>query len=165
VKTLANKLVIPALLLLFAGGLLAQPNPPTPLAMSEMSLKVETTAKEVVKDATRVQLLQIKARKDKDSVRLTCINDKLLQINALRNIFDGLYEAFQATAKQESYDQILATASGIRQLREQAQLCAGETQFISDMQGGYAAPDIPDDPSVDLFPEGTEPPGFASPFN
>lgn len=120
---------------------------------------------EIAKDTTRVIELQLRARKDKDVVRLTCINDKLLQIKALRNIFETLRGTFETSGQREDYDQIITTTTSVRQLREQAQLCAGEAQFISDTKSGFTAPPIPDDPNQDLFPQGPEQPGYASPYN
>lgn len=155
--------------MLAGGTLLAQPNNPSPQAAqddpSEMRVGVQNADKEIQKDTRTVIALQLQARKDKDVVRLTCINDKLLQIKALRNIFDQQRTSFEAAEKPEEYGQIVGSAASVRQLREQAQVCAGETQFVSDMQTGYTSPDIPDDPSKDLFPSGPEQPGYASPYN
>lgn len=130
-----------------------------------MRVGVQNADKEIQKDTRTVIALQLQARKDKDVVRLTCINDKLLQIKALRNVFDQIRAAVEAQEKSEDYGQLLSTASNVRQLREQAQVCAGEAQYVSDMQTGYTSPDIPDDPSKDLFPNGPEQPGYASPYN
>lgn len=156
--------------MLAGGTLLAQPNNPSPQVApeddpSEMRVGVQTATKEVEKDTRTVIALQLQARKDKDVVRLTCVNDKLLQIKALRNIFDQQRISFEAAEKQADHAQIVSTASGVRQLREQAQICAGEAQFVSDTQTGYTSPDVPDDPSKDLFPNGPEHPGYASPYN
>lgn len=162
------KRLVVVTLMLAGGTLLAQPNTPAPPAAvepSEMRLGVDTADKEIIKDTKTVITLQIQARKDKDVVRLTCINDKLLQIKALRNIFDQQRASFEGTERPEDYNSIVSTAAGVRQLREQAQVCAGETQFIGDNQTGYTSPDIPDDPSKDLFPNGPEQPGYASPYN
>lgn len=165
-RSLMKRLVGVVVVSLFAGGtLLAQPDSTNAIQRSDMHVKVDGSGKEVVKDTNTVQGLQLRARKDKDVVRLTCINDKLLQIRALRNIFDNLRGNFETSESAADYDQIVATTISIRQLREQAQVCAGETQFISDMQNGYTGPDIPDDPSKDLFPNGPEQPGYASPYN
>lgn len=167
-RSFINRAVVVALML--AGGtLLAQPNNPSPQVTpddpSEMRVGVQNADKEIQKDTRTVITLQLQARKDKDVVRLTCINDKLLQIKALRNIFDQQRTSFEAAEKQSEYGAIVSTASGVRQLREQAQICAGEAQFVSDTQTGYTSPDVPDDPSKDLFPNGPENPGYASPFN
>lgn len=154
-------------LMLAGGTLLAQPSTPTPPGAPEPVdvANVKLVAREVQKDTQTVIMLQRQARKDKDVVRLTCINDKLLQIKALRNVFDQIRAAVEAQEKSEDYGQLLSTASNVRQLREQAQVCAGEAQYVSDMQTGYTSPDIPDDPSKDLFPNGPEQPGYASPYN
>jgi hypothetical protein len=163
------KRLIGLALLLAGGTLLAQPNAPTSpadaMGSADMQAAIIAGDKDIVRDTGTVIALQLRARKDKDVVRLTCINDKLLQIKALRNIFDQLRVSFEASGKQEDFSQIVSTQANVRQLREQAQICAGETQFVSDTQTGYSGPDIPDDPSKDLFPTGPEQPGYASPYN
>ncbi len=163
-KKLAGALVA---LLVVTGTLLAQPagvtDPSEPV--SDLRVRAEEIHKDAVKDTQRVQTLQLKARKDKDVVRLTCINDKLLQIKALRNMLDIGLATFAASEKQVDFDSVTGNGLGIRSLREQAQLCAGEAQFISDIRTGYQGPDIPDDPSKDLFPDGVEPPAYSSPYN
>ncbi len=102
-------------------------------------------------------------------IRLTCINDKLIQAKALRNVFDDAragYEAASSDAdKAAKSDNAKEAWQGIKSLREQAQACAGEVQFESDSKSGWNGPDVPDDPNQDLFPDDLEPPGYASPYD
>ncbi len=92
----------------------------------------------------------------------------MLQIKALRNTIErtrAAYEASGDSEKEVHYVSVVGTASGIREQREAAQICAGELDLRSDSIGGYVGPDIPDDPGAVIFPPDIEPPGYASPFN
>lgn len=194
-KTL-RKIVVGALLVLGTGSLIAQPAPePEPTAPApEADAKVEggvtvsgsitakVSAQEMLtqiaalataseNDAQSVLRLQIKARTAKDVIRLNCINDKLLQIKALRNTLDEAKFEFDASvgdAEGQSHQFALVTVSAenIRTLREEAQACAGEDDmFVGPSQVNVTGPDIPDDPSDNPFDDPIEQPGYASPFN
>ncbi len=156
-------------LLLTAGTLLAQPAPTTPQTPTEMSAELTQFSKDVAEAYRLVQQLQLKARKEKDVIRLNCVNDKLLQMKAVRNIFDeakGRFENAQSGTEQSiRFDETRENWTKVRMLREQALACVGEVQFQSESQSGWNGPDIPDDPSKDPFPEQPEDPGYASPFN
>lgn len=162
------------------GTLLAQPapNPPAPtpasddaqpegpqLTTEQMTIRANELARESENDHRLVVGLQIKARREKDVIKLTCINEKLLQIKALRNMIESVLGVFITAPARDSFDQLSSHASEVRVLREAAQACAGEIELFTDSANNYTAPDIPDDPTDPLFPGGVEPPGYASPYN
>jgi hypothetical protein len=157
--------------LLAAGTLLAQPAPaPTAqVPAGEMTTQMTGFVKDITEAHRQVQQLQIQARKDKDAIRLNCINDKLIQMKAVRNIFDEARNRFDAAQNQTEqtvqFEDSRTNWNKIRQLREQALACVGEVQFQSESKSGWQAPDIPDDPSKDDFPDHPEDPGYASPYN
>ncbi|HZI44611.1 MAG TPA: hypothetical protein VFD53_05280 [Ilumatobacter sp.] len=190
-KTL-RKIVVGALLVLGTGSLIAQPAPepePAPaedstdagvtvsgsitakLSTQEMLSQIATLAVTSENDAQSVLRLQIKARTDKDVIRLNCINDKLLQIKALRNTLDEAKFQFDASVgdaegQAHQYALVTVSAENIRTLREEAQACAGEDDmFVGPSQVNVTGPDIPDDPSDDPFDDPIEQPGYASPYN
>jgi hypothetical protein len=184
VKSLRKKGFGAAVLVIATGTLLAQPAPAPQspegteaaedpriarMTPAEMQQELPKLLAQSDKDHKIVLVLQVKARKDKDIVKLTCINDKLIQIKALLNIIDSAKSAFAGAtepAEQTSrYADVSTNVVGVRILREQAQVCAGEIEFRSDTRSDWSGPDIPDDPSKDLFEGGIEPPGYASPFN
>jgi hypothetical protein len=171
-KSMINRMG--GLILLFtASTLLAQPASPPPSVPTQTSAEMTTALQGFTKEITDayrlVQQLQLQARKDKDVIRLNCINDKLIQMKAMRNIFDEAKSRFETadsgTEQTIRFDETRESWNKIRTLREQAQLCVGEVQFQSESKGGWDAPDIPDDPSKNPFPETPEDPGYASPFN
>jgi hypothetical protein len=182
VKSL-RKHLIGVVLVLGSGTLLAQtpdqPGPADKTAPSTATLQIP--ADQMIKelpalvetsqtDAQIVLVLQIKARKEKDVIKLNCINDKLLQIRALRNALERSRSSFEGASgrldeQQEAFTSISSHVSEIRVLREQAQVCAGEGELRTDSVGDWQGPDLPDDPGKDLFPDGVEQPGYASPYN
>ena len=142
------------------------------LSTAEMTERIGELDKQSEDDARYVLRLQIQARKEKDVIKLNCINDKLLQIKALRNIIDGAKYDFDAAIASSSADEqqyqftrVTLTTENIRQLREEANACAGEIpDVLGETQVGWTGPDLPDDPQ-DPFGVDIEAPGYASPFN
>lgn len=184
-KTL-RKILVGGLLVLGTGSLLAQPAPaPEPadagvtvsgsitakLSPQEMLTRIGTLTTAAENDAQTVLRLQIKARTDKDVIRLNCINDKLLQIKALRNTVEEAKIEFDASVgdaegQAHQFSRVTLSSENIRTLREEAQACAGETDmFVGPNQVDVTGPTIPDDPSNNPFDEPIEQPGYASPYN
>jgi hypothetical protein len=128
------------------------------------SYKERTTA-----DGRHVQNLQARARKDKDVIKLNCINDKLVQLKPELNIADRLYVQLMAASdadesRHAAYDDYAKSVEAVRQLREEADRCAGEGIDV-DSENTFTAPDMPDDPFQDPFGTIVEPPGYASPYS
>ncbi|MGE0550279.1 MAG: hypothetical protein AB7R00_24655 [Kofleriaceae bacterium] len=170
---------------LATGTLLAQPAPSTPppadssdagsdpavtLTVAEMTEQAGSLVEQAARDNDTVVALQLKARKEKDVIKLNCINDKLLQIKAHANMLERAKSAFDGLSTNEAeqrvqFGEVQTNAGAIRILREQALICAGELDLKSDTQSSWSGPDIPDDPSKELFPDEIEQPGYASPFS
>ena len=180
-KSLMKKLAGLALVLT-TSTLLAQPSPDAPatpdvdgsgrvsvtLTVEEMNVRVAELEKESL-DATKIVIvLQTQARKDKDVIRLSCINDKLMQLKATQNLFDAAKIAFLAAvgdAQRTHFAVVENEGNNIRRLREEAQACAGEPELQAQQENSFTGPDIPDDPNDPLFDDVLEPPGYASPYD
>ena len=113
------------------------------------------------------------ARKQKDVIKLTCVNDKLIQLKAQQNIYGAVEVQLQAALAEgqgdrfELFTQATVGADNIRKLREEADACLGEGDLAPcETDVDVSSPDIVDDPtkSGDIFQPGVEPPGYASPF-
>ncbi len=163
-----------------AGQIYAQPaNPPpagTPaerLTIAEMQSRATTFESQAQADHQQVLHLQATARKEKDVIKLSCVNDKMVALKAELNILDAdkaeLASIDESTAAAAMFTKVAATASRIHDLREEANGCAGQPEIDSEYQTDSTTPIIPDDPTTGLpFGEDgiiTEPPGYASPFN
>ena len=147
------------------------------LSVPEMNQQRTTIEAEVKNDYRHVLYLQAQARKDKDVIKLNCINDKLVRMKAQLNIFDGLVLTLNGAIERDSEDrhslfgQVEVAATEIKKLRGEADLCAG-TELITD---GFTTlvdrPVFPDDPTTwdpawdPVIADDIEPPGYASPYN
>jgi hypothetical protein len=147
---------LPAALVLFAAtlvaaGLGAQEKPPVakpppkpgekPLEVAVPRLTNEERLKQAEKHLTamreglrRVLAIQESARREKDIIRLTCVNDKLVPIKGLLRIAEqsavALQDAINAkneTAAHHEYVKIDLAASKVGQLVIEANACVGET--------------------------------------
>jgi len=144
------------------------------IAPTEMERVARETSEKADKDEKRVEQLKVEARKQKDVIKLNCINDKLLQIKQLLNILeDGLSKLSLAIAERDEgeryhrYTVIKISGEKIAGLRDEAEACVGEeVSYLGPLSVDVAQPDVPDDPTTtnpwDHNP--IEPPGYASPF-
>jgi hypothetical protein len=123
----------------------------------------------------RVVELQQVARKQKDVIKLNCVNDKLLQIKQLLNIAEsGQTDLIESIAQQDpdgtvhQYSQITIAKEKTDGLRGEAEGCIGEELvFLGPTEVEVDDPGLPDDPTApDDFnwDDILEPPAYASPF-
>ncbi len=129
----------------------------------------------------RVIAVQQVARKQKDVIRLNCVNDRLLQVKKLLNIAESsrndLVEAIAADNERERYHQynkVRISHERVSVLREEAEACVGEELiFIGPTEVEVDKPSIPDDPTRNdpfvltgegVHEDGIERPAFASPY-
>jgi hypothetical protein len=187
-----RKLLASAILLGLTSGavlLSAQPAPeeaePTPdmnvpmskeaqLTPGEMETRSTELSAQAEKDRQRIDQLKAESRKQKDIIKLNCINDKLLQVKQLLNLLDDalsrLAHAIASGDEAERYHRftiITVSAEKINGLRGEAEACIGEEiSYLGPLDIDVDEPDVVDDPTVDdPFGDGViEPPGFASPF-
>ena len=177
-KSLRKYAVLAALLA--AVTVNAQTPAPTPKALppAEMRLRVEQIRKDIEDDQRHVLHLQALARKEKDVIKLTCINDKLVQLKAQMNLFDNANLQLEASINNTDDTPRLAFAdiekagADVKRLRGEADGCAGELEmFKQESKSDVDRPDLDDptdgepfhDPVVMGEPD-IEPPGYATPY-
>jgi hypothetical protein len=129
----------------------------------------------------RVLAIQQVARKQKDVIRLNCVNDRLLQVKKLLNIAESsrndLIEAIAADDERERYHQfkkVRISHEKVSVLRDEAEACVGEELiFIGPTEVEVDKPAIPDDPTRNdpfvltgeaVAEDGLERPAYASPY-
>jgi hypothetical protein len=122
----------------------------------------------------RVVQLQDVARKQKDVIKLNCVNDKLLQIKQLLNIADSaktnMQEAIARSDEEGRYHEfgrVTIAEQQISILGTEAENCIGEDlSFLGPTEIIVEQPEEPDDPTLPAEPEvpEVEPPPIASPF-
>jgi hypothetical protein len=148
---------------------------PNKMTSGEMITAVVVTEAQIQDDGRKIMHLKEISTRQKDVIKLTCLNDKLIQFKAQLNIWDSNKALFQASLTKTDDDRVTAYgalmdgAKGIRDLREQANACVGEPELFKQESGVEVShPPFPDDPTADdPFDPGIndiEPPGYASPF-
>jgi hypothetical protein len=137
--------------------------------LTELLTRASAVREQCHADAQHVLHLQQLARKQKDIVRLNCVNDKLVQIKPQLNMLERAESDLQASFNHESrhtaFNELNLIGENVRRLREEADGCAGEPILSSESSNTWTHPLIPDDPYSNPFQPGIEPPGYASPFN
>jgi hypothetical protein len=176
-------------LALVTGQLYAQPGDPAPAAapgepaaksigsMSAADMQASATTLEanVRVDLQHVTGLQARARTEKDVIKLSCINDKMIKLKAEANLFDQaksqLLGVLDRDERFNTYPNLTQAADRVHKQREEADACVGRPELETDSGNSFTAPEIPDDPTLglpfdDITVGGTmEPPGYASPYN
>lgn len=139
------------------------------MSVAQMNEKVRLLGERVVGDYRLVVQMQQQARKQKDVIRLNCVNDKLIQIKPFQNLFDvdrTTFKSVEDDARRYSlFDGMSQQAESVRRLREEADRCAGEPALAGESSNGWQGPQVPDNPFQDPFGGGLEPPAYASPYN
>jgi hypothetical protein len=144
-----------------------------PMTAEEISRRSTELQEQMGQDMIHVGRLQQKARKDKDVIKLNCVNDKMVQMKAMMNLADDkrtqITDALtlgngRAPERFADYSQ---SAQDIKKLREEADVCVGVgVDSAIDSRLDVSNPAIPDDPTAGTpFDEGVEPPVYASPYS
>jgi hypothetical protein len=183
-KNLTKGLLLSAVALLAAGQLYAQSagektdetkdeaaepaRPASTLTPDEMKQLASDMRKQVRQDIQRVQYLQAISRKEQDIIKLTCVNDKFINLKAEANIFDSahveLLGLLETNERIGSYEATAKAAIAVHKAREEADNCVGNKELSTD-SSDFTAPTLLDDPTMGLpFDIAVEPPAFASPF-
>jgi hypothetical protein len=139
------------------------------LSPVDMQLRVHQLHDQTRADARHVQYLQQIARKEKDVIKLNCVNDKLVQIKPQMNLADAAESELEGSmdaSRMGLFDSVAQAAENIRRLREEADQCIGEpiTQG-GESSNSFTGPQAPDDPTKGFGGTPIEPPSYASPFN
>lgn len=156
----------------------AQPAAGVRLSVQEMrdrSAALQVTAQQ---DYRHLVYLQTQARKQKDIIKLNCINDKLVQFKAQMNILDGMQLRLTAALERDGeerhtvFAEIQASGKTLNKIKGEADLCAGAELIGPESVTAVDRPEFPDDPTTwdptwdpTVATPDLEPPGYASPFN
>lgn len=145
------------------------PAPLRRVSAAEAKQDAQASRDKVRSDIQYIQHLQSKARKAKDVIKLTCVNDKFIKLKAEANLFDSAHSALIAVldteARHEAFDRVSASASRVHKIREEAQICVGESDLSNVSSVEFTGPEIIDDPTLALpFDITVEPPAYASPY-
>ena len=144
--------------------------PPT-MSLADMNVKSAAIQAQLEEDTQHVLHLKDIAKKKQDVIKLNCVNDRLVQINAQRNIADEANTQLQTALsknsddRQQLFEQLQGIGENVKRLREQANGCIGDQELFKQESGVEVHhPDLPDDPTTTPFGVEVEAPGYASPF-
>jgi hypothetical protein len=147
------------------------------LSPADLQVRVRQLREQTRADARHIQHLQQVARKEKDIIKLNCVNDKLVQVKPQMNIADKAAAELDEPAEPADVDDakhadrmvifetIAEATESVRRLREEADQCVGEPIVKGgESSNVFTGPHAPDDPTKG-FDGLLEPPGYASPFS
>ena len=139
------------------------------MSLVDMQARVTVLHEQVRADLRHIQHLQALARKEKDVIKLNCVNDKLVQVKPYMNMADAgeaeLPMASEST-RMSVFEGIQQAVENVRLLREEADQCIGEpVQTGGDSSNSFTGPNAPDDPTRGFEGPPIEAPGYASPYN
>lgn len=139
------------------------------LSLADLQTRVHQLHEQTRADARHIQHLQQIARKEKDIIKLNCVNDKLVQVKPQMNIADAGESELEGARDAERmaiFDTISQAVENVRRLREEADQCIGEPiQTGGESSNSFTGPQAPDDPTKGFGGTEIEPPGYASPYN
>jgi len=137
--------------------------------IADLQVRVHQLQEQSRADARHVQHLQQIARREKDVIKLNCVNDKLVQIKPHLNLGDSAATELSAATeytKVAAFQNAMLAAENVRRLREEADQCVGEpVSSGSESSNSFTGPQAPDDPTRGWPGGGLEPPVYASPYN
>ncbi len=142
--------------------------------VAEMQATAARLSEQMKSDLEQVTELKEVARKQKDVIKLNCVNDRLIQIKAQLNIADATNVQLQASLsrnaddRQSLYASLSGTAESVKNLRGEADSCIGAPDLMKQEASGNTVdrPFIPDDPATTpTLGEEFEPPAYGSPFD
>lgn len=137
-------------------------------SLADLQTRVNMLREQTRNDARHIQHMQAVARREKDIIKLNCVNDKLVQVKPQMNIADAAAAELGSSREGErviAFESITQAAENIRRLREEADQCIGEPITSGgDSSNSYTGPGATDDPTKG-WGHPIEPPGYASPFN
>jgi hypothetical protein len=138
-------------------------------SLEELTVRAREIHDRSTADTRHVQHLQQIARKQKDVIKLNCVNDKLVQMKAQLNVIDQATLEMQvgtsSGGRSTSFTEITQAGDNVRNLREQADSCIGEPTLGTESANTYTHPNVYDPTTENPFGSVVEPPGYASPFN
>jgi hypothetical protein len=143
--------------LLIAVTVSAQTPAPVKLSVSDMRSSIEAMKARISEDERHVLHVQALVRKDKDVIKLTCVNDKLIQMKAQMDLFDNANLQLEAGASssndeitRSSYQEAEKASEDVKRLRGEADGCAGELElYKQESRTDVERPPDLDDPTDD----------------
>jgi len=136
---------------------------------SQYAAEADAIKSKMLADHEYVMRLKVKAVKEKDVIKLNCLNDKLVQMRPEMNILDALRQKLDSSTGPEqdaAFNDLVASGNKVREQRELAGQCAESTILVGESSNSFTGPTVPspaDGDDMGGAGEYIEPPGYASP--
>jgi hypothetical protein len=136
---------------------------------SSYTAEADAIKSRMLADHEYVMRLRVKAVKEKDVIKLNCLNDKLVQMRPEMNILDSLRQRLDSSTGPEqdaAFNDLVASGNKVREQRELASQCAESTTLIGESSNSFTGPVVPNPADGDNpfgGSEYVEPPVYASP--
>jgi hypothetical protein len=131
------------------------------ISVAEMNQQVQVYFDKMDDTLRRMVQLQDVARKEKDVIKLNCVNDRLQQLKQLMNIADqartNMLEAIargDEEARYHEFGRITIAQQQAQALATESENCIGEDlSFIGPTRVSVEEPVMPDDPTAEIGPD------------
>ena len=122
---------------------------------------------QIIGDHQYVLRLKAGAMREKDIIKLNCLNDKLVQMLPEMNIVDSLISRLNASTGGEQeviYRDLQSSANKVREQRELATQCAESKLIVTESRNSFTGPSGGENPWDPNSGGGNyiEPPAYAS---
>jgi hypothetical protein len=145
------------------------------ISISDMTKQSGAYITKIADVVKRMIQLQEIARREKDVIKLNCVNDKLLQLKQLQNIADQANNNMQEAiargdedARYHEFGRVTIAYQQAQALSAEAENCIGEDlTFLGKTTVTVEEPNIPEDPTLQQGPDFpvVEPLPVASPMS
>lgn len=157
----------------------APAQPAVKLTNADVAVKAAGLQTQIQEDNRHLMLLKARAVKLKDVIKVTCVNDKLVQAKAQMNIADTANDNLTAAMAKNNDDErnteftsLGQAADAMKHLTEEAAACIGTPELMKQEAGiTVDRPVIIDDPTAtdpfggeSGYGQSMEPPAYPSPF-
>lgn len=143
------------------------------LSPAEMTVGADDAMTNMHAMLRHVTQLREKAAKDKDIIKLNCVNDKLMPMKAQVNLAEGsrrdldqMISANDEKGRYAAYSDLTLSLDKVKDLRDEADACVGDAlTYIGKTDVQVTGPENPLVPGDNGFDTGIEPPTYRTPFD
>jgi hypothetical protein len=142
----------------------------SPEEMTTSSNELMANMRSMLRHVTQ---LHEKASKDKDIIKLNCVNDKLMPLKAQVNLAEASHHSIEIAisssddkGRYDAYAELIIDHDKVKDLRDEADACVGDAlTYIGKTDVQVTGPTNPIVPGDGVFDPGIEPPTYRTPFD
>jgi hypothetical protein len=143
------------------------------LSPAEMTMASDEAIENVRGMLRHVTQLREKAQREKDIIKLNCVNDKLVLLKGTANIAEEDHHAVEIAisnsdekGRYTAYGDLIVNHDKAKDLRDAADACVGDAlTYIGKTDVQVTGPSNPIVPGDHVFDPGIEPPTYRTPWD